>query len=881
MPKYRSEDLKQQAVAVREKAKKAIASPAGPPDKTLELAKQLAGLNEIGYAHKVLLKADLSKLAANDTLRLIIQKNLALFTYKDQELPIDERLTEADKILADLLARLPDVPPTKELFELKQDTLGIRGAVHKTRWITFGSRESLLHSLEYYLEGYKMGLNPDAGAYTGLNAAFILDALVSHLPADDPAANMRRAEAQQIRSAVIDKLKPLENDKAFKPDQWYYAKLAEAYLGSGQYELARQYATNVAHSHLKDWELETMARQFSHLARLQSMKEGQEDSEMEASEAWSVIKALLGDDAVAALSFFRGKVGLALSGGGFRASLYHIGVLASLAERDMLRHVEVISTVSGGSILGMYYYLKVRKLLEKTPDGQITRQDYINLVREMETEFLDGVQKNLRMRALFSPTSNLSVLVSRASSTTNRLGRLYESEMYAKVLGPGPHYMDQLIVKPVGQPEFYPRYDNWRRKAKVPVIVLNSTTLNTCHNWQFTATFMGEPPATAADAQIDANNRLRRMYYDEAPAAYRHVRLGDAVAASACVPGLFDPLVLDRLYQDDYVVRLVDGGVFDNQGVATLQEQECQVMLVSDASGQTGIEKNPSGERLSVSTRANDLLMARVRQCEHQILCALTEAKVLRGFMFVHLKKGLTAAMVDWIGSNDQSVAPAKDKLTTYEIRHDIQRALASVRTDLDSFSNCEADALMLSGYRATSEELPKSVTGFPLPAPPGNPGWRFLSISPIASELDDNEAKLKKLSRALGAAHSLVFKAFQLLPGISIAKIFGMIVAFAVFVGLLINYWGTSGPIVKIVGVLIAFFLLSMIAEALLVRTLRYRNSVLQWLASLVLCILGGPFLWIHLNIIDKYYINWGPDYRDQSAPPPKASAAGVGGAV
>ena len=46
------------------------------------------------------------------------------------------------------------------------------------------------------------------------------------------------------------------------------------------------------------------------------------------------------------------KLGLALSGGGFRASLFHIGVLARMAELDLLRHVGVLSTVSGGSIIG-------------------------------------------------------------------------------------------------------------------------------------------------------------------------------------------------------------------------------------------------------------------------------------------------------------------------------------------------------------------------------------------------------------------------------------------------------------------------------------------------------------------------------------------------
>ena len=36
-------------------------------------------------------------------------------------------------------------------------------------------------------------------------------------------------------------------------------------------------------------------------------------------------------------------------------------VLARLAEMDVLRSVEVLSTVSGGSIVGAHYYLEVKK----------------------------------------------------------------------------------------------------------------------------------------------------------------------------------------------------------------------------------------------------------------------------------------------------------------------------------------------------------------------------------------------------------------------------------------------------------------------------------------------------------------------------------------
>jgi predicted acylesterase/phospholipase RssA len=49
---------------------------------------------------------------------------------------------------------------------------------------------------------------------------------------------------------------------------------------------------------------------------------------------------------------------LALSGGGFRATLYHLGVLRYLAEEGKLREIEAIYSVSGGSILAAHAVLK-------------------------------------------------------------------------------------------------------------------------------------------------------------------------------------------------------------------------------------------------------------------------------------------------------------------------------------------------------------------------------------------------------------------------------------------------------------------------------------------------------------------------------------------
>src|SRR5215210_5840376 len=92
------------------------------------------------------------------------------------------------------------------------------------------------------------------------------------------------------------------------------------------------------------------------------------------------------------------KIGLALSGGGFRAALFHVGVLARLAELGILRAVEVISTVSGGSIIGALYYIHVRNLLQAKPDSAVTDQDYVDIVARIEKTFVRGVETNLRGR---------------------------------------------------------------------------------------------------------------------------------------------------------------------------------------------------------------------------------------------------------------------------------------------------------------------------------------------------------------------------------------------------------------------------------------------------------------------------------------------------
>ncbi len=48
------------------------------------------------------------------------------------------------------------------------------------------------------------------------------------------------------------------------------------------------------------------------------------------------------------------RIGLALSGGGFRAAAFHLGVFRKLQEAGLLWKLDLLSGVSGGSIAGAF-----------------------------------------------------------------------------------------------------------------------------------------------------------------------------------------------------------------------------------------------------------------------------------------------------------------------------------------------------------------------------------------------------------------------------------------------------------------------------------------------------------------------------------------------
>ena len=62
------------------------------------------------------------------------------------------------------------------------------------------------------------------------------------------------------------------------------------------------------------------------------------------------------------------KIGLALSGGGFRATLYHLGLVRFLRDADILSQVTHITSVSGGSIMAAHLALNWDRYTGSTKD---------------------------------------------------------------------------------------------------------------------------------------------------------------------------------------------------------------------------------------------------------------------------------------------------------------------------------------------------------------------------------------------------------------------------------------------------------------------------------------------------------------------------------
>ncbi|MEW8036546.1 MAG: patatin-like phospholipase family protein [Candidatus Thiodiazotropha sp.] len=900
MEEQQEKNGEKRAVRIKE-ATAIIKGEKRPYDFTIDLAGKLIKDNEFGYARRVLDRMVENGISDHMQKQQVARKR-ALATYKDLHLNREKALKDAIDIL-------------KGAFNLSktQDTevLGLAGAIYKRMWEVEGARKHLSMSANYYRAGYEAwqaalkkaesgdGLteteadNANSGYYPAINAAFALDLLATleqeqanEIGIPSPIVKVNRDLADRIRQNIIKALAAgFKTKEQFgKNDYWPLVTLAEASLGLDGYAETKDWLAKAREvPEIPEWEYFTTAKQLVHLVQIRSGASYQ-GPELEQTDGWKALIDFLGNNATGLRSIFQGKIGLALSGGGFRASLYHIGVLAKLAELDLLRHVEVISCVSGGSIIGAHYYLELRRLFDRnegnTPHDQVSRDDYIALIKRIAADFLAGVQKNPRIRILANPFPNFKMLWSSTYSRTTRLGELYEKYFYAKeeeiAENRKLHINDYRMDPPENSPgTFVPRKHNWKRESKIPELILNATTLNSGHNWQFTVTWMGESPVQVSE-EVDKNTRYRRLYYDEdAPLEYRQVRLGSAVGASSCVPGLFEPIAMEGLYPNT-VIRLVDGGVYDNQGIAGLLEQDCNVLIVSDASGQLNTEDDPGGGILGPLLRTNSTLMHRVRNAQYDDIKARKRSSLLRSFAYIHLKQGLDDVNMDWEHCEKLADRPPRREMpvTGHGIRKDIQNLLAGMRTDLDSFSDIEAYALMTGGYRAMGHEA-QCLTGISQDdSPPAD--WDFLKVEP--GMIQNKHPMYERLMKHLNVSSRLFLKVWKLHPVLNA-------ISWAVIIGLVLGvlYWlitcleckplecllgpvseGLTGSrILILVGGMVAAYLATALLGARkgqrVLALFNYKDTLRRLGITLIASPLLAIFALIHLHIFDRLFLKLG----------------------
>src|SRR5205085_5274208 len=147
------------------------------------------------------------------------------------------------------------------------------------------------------------------------------------------------------------------------------------------------------------------------------------------------------------------------------------------------------------------------------------RDHYLEIVKAVEEDFLATVKRNVRARIFFNIRQNIH-MASPWYSRTDRVGDIFDRVLYRPVwrgqldkswfATRQQIRMRDLLIEPLGEPAgFKPDEDNSaRNNAKVPMLLINATTLDTGRNWRFEAVRMGEPvpqdpDEAAADSELD------------------------------------------------------------------------------------------------------------------------------------------------------------------------------------------------------------------------------------------------------------------------------------------------------------------------------------------------------------------------------------------
>jgi predicted acylesterase/phospholipase RssA len=374
------------------------------------------------------------------------------------------------------------------------------------------------------------------------------------------------------------------------------------------------------------------------------------------------------------------KIGLALSGGGFRGILYHLGVARFLRDAGILPQVTHITAVSGGSIFAAHLCLNWGRYNGSPSEFDAAAAELLNFVR---LDVRNRIVRRYALGFLLRGPRRLAGLSNRRLTRAGLLEYYYEKFLY------GDTSLFQLPESP-----------------RLHLLATNISEGRLC-SFNRDGLWM---------IRRDVGQGFR---IDQIPISLATVPM--AVTASSAFPGFFPPFELTRADvggrsgEFDHQAY-TDGGVFDNLGVrmfrflatANGNEPPCDGVLVSDVGRPFQVRSNVRpGGIIRTAMRASDILMDRVGQLENETF------RDTPGFVF--------ARITDRVDLTEDPTA----------LHPEIQRQLPSVRTDIDRFSDLEISTIVKQGYCVARKTVRAKPELFGSQVP-DNPPWDPIPQSAI-----------------------------------------------------------------------------------------------------------------------------------------------------
>lgn len=304
------------------------------------------------------------------------------------------------------------------------------------------------------------------------------------------------------------------------------------------------------------------------------------------------------------------STGLSLSGGGYRAAAYHLGTLRALHAMNVRNKIEVLSTISGGSIIGAYYCL----------NGENFDSFSNGLEKQLQKSVIGGVLRSFTFIALI--ISALAVLGAMIYVLFTPYAWMSFVLLAAFLI---ILFRFQFSIFPVSKiiEEMYDRLFFGKKKLenlndKMPMLVAGSTNLDTARPFVFSKLKVGD-----SAYEWKKGNGVR----GEAIFKTGIFPVSRAVMASSCVPFAFTPVSMAKKYYLDpnqdfrkYVPSLVDGGVYDNQGIHTISQGNsrfyCSNIVITSDAGAGFSGAGMFHNTLQLLARTCDVFMQRIKNVQ-------------------------------------------------------------------------------------------------------------------------------------------------------------------------------------------------------------------------------------------------------------------------